>query len=231
MRTTVLAALAFGTLVGAGAMTIAPAGAADLGDGRAVRPPRDFAPPYETLNIERWTGFYLGGTLGYGFGNTNTGGDIGTYTLDQSGALGTLFAGYNWQLGRTVLGVEADIGAGGLGSRTPTAFGMLETDLNMMGSVRGRAGFLATPALLLYATGGLAWANMDIAFGGAAHNSATFFGYQLGAGGEMMMSDRVGLRLEYLYTDLSRETLTHSGLSNAYSPDFHTVRAGLSFKF
>lgn len=205
--------------------------AADLG-GTPVRPPRDFSPPYERrLDLERWTGFYLGGTLGYGWGDGRTIGDAGAFSFDQQGAIGTILAGYNWQLGRSVFGLEADVGTGQLAARTSTAFGTLEHDLHTMGSFRGRAGFLLTPSLLLYGTAGLAWANMDIGYAGAPQKSDTFFGYQVGTGAELMMTNNVTLRLEYIYTDLERDRVLHSGQANFYDPDFHTVRAGIAFKF
>lgn len=211
---------------------ITGATAADLG-GRPVGPPADFYPPLgrPALDLERWTGFYLGGTLGYGFGNTLVGGDIGGFSFDTSGGLGTLFAGYNWQLGRTVLGLETDIGTGRLGSRTDVTAGVLRTELDAIGSFRARAGFLLTPALMLYGTAGLAWANMDFGIVGNPSRGETLFGYQLGLGGELMVSNHVTLRLEYIFTDLERERVIHSGMTNLYDPDFHQVRAGISLKF
>ncbi|MFM9939278.1 MAG: outer membrane protein [Hyphomicrobiaceae bacterium] len=209
-----------------------PVQAADLGGARPVRPPPDFAPPLERpYNYDRWAGFYLGGTLGYGWGEGQSRGQLGNFTYEQSGMLGTIFAGYNWQAGSTVYGLEADIGTGGLSSSRSTAGGNLETELNAMGSVRGRLGFLATPSLLLYGTAGLAWANMDFNVSGGQSRSETFLGYQVGLGGEMMISSNVTLRLEYLYTDLGNERVIHNGQTNNYDPDFSQVRAGVSFKF
>ena len=205
--------------------------AADLGDGRPVRPPRDFSPPPEYRDIGPWSGFYLGATVGYGRGQNRTDGDIGRYSFDQAGALGTIFAGYNWQVGRTVLGVEADIGTGNLKSSTATPFGTFSSELQTMGSVRARAGLLLTPALLLYGTGGFAWANYDLGLDTGAHTSQTFTGYQLGVGSELMLTNNVTMRLEYLYTDLGRDVITAGGLTNGYNPDFHTVRAGVAIKF
>jgi outer membrane immunogenic protein len=219
-------------LLAATSLAALPATAADLGGGPA-RPPRDFSPPYYApqSNLERWTGFYVGGTLGYSFGDARVKGDVGNFPYEQDGLTGTVFAGYNWQIGRSVLGLEADVGTGSLGSSKATPFGTLETELSAMGSFRGRAGFLLTPALLLYGTAGFAWANMDIGYAGLTQRSETFFGYQLGLGSELQVSRSVGLRLEYIYTDLERERVSHSGQFNTYHPDFRTVRAGVSFKF
>jgi len=213
------------------AVLAAPAAAADLGGER--RQPRyaEPLPPELRSDVERWTGFYLGGTLGYGWGDGRTSGDIGSFPYEQSGTLGTIYAGYNWQIGRTVLGLEADIGTGDFGASETTGLGTLKSSLNAMGSFRARAGFLIAPALLVYGTAGLAWADMDYQLVGDQARSETFLGYQVGLGTEWMVSNNVSLRLEYIHTDFGHERVIHSGLNNSFEPDFNTVRAGISFKF
>ena len=231
MKLSSISGLLAATLLGGASLGAVAALAADLGDGRPVRPPRDFNPPIETRDIGPWSGFYLGATAGYGWGQGRADGDVGQFGFDRSGALGTIFAGYNWQIGRSVLGVEADIGTGNLKSSTVTGFGTFNTELNSMGSVRARAGVLLTPALLLYGTGGFAWANYDVGLNGFQSQSKTFTGYQLGAGGELMISNNVTLRTEYIYTGLGREVLSSGGFANGYDPSSHTVRAGIAIKF
>ena len=237
MKCTMVAGLLAGTVLAsavlAGAFGQSAANAADLGGARPVVPPQDFSPPFDRrpLHLERWTGFYLGGTLGYGFGSGRAGGQVGAFPLDLDGGLGTVLAGYNWQQQAIVLGVEADLGTGGLGTSTVTSFGVLQSELNAMGSMRARLGVLLTPTLMLYGTAGFAWANIDFRLQGGQSQSETFFGYQLGVGGEMMISDHVGLRLEYLHTDLGAERVLHNGQQNVYDPDFQTIRAGVTLKF
>lgn len=208
-----------------------PAVAADLGPPPPTRPPADFAPPIRAYDVSPWTGFYLGGTIGSTWGSSTTGGDIGAWAFDQSGTVGTLFAGYNWQLGRAVLGVEADIGIGNVTGTAITDIGTVTMTQNTFGSFRARAGILVSPSLLVYATGGLAWSNMDFALDNLETVSRTLRGYQIGAGSELKISDKVNLRFEYIYTDFGTTTVTHSGLTNTYDPTSHTVRAGISFKF
>ena len=71
-----------------------------------------------------WAGFYLGGTIGYSFGKSNTdtlfsdvatGGQLmvanSANTLD--GAIGGAQAGYNWLAGNLLAGVEADLNYSG----------------------------------------------------------------------------------------------------------------------
>ena len=207
-----------------------PAVAADLGGG-PVRP-LDGTPrgSYRPLDIERWTGLYLGGTLGYGFGATDVTGGSGAFDLDANGGVGTVFAGYNWQAGRAVLGIEADIGTGYLDDSLGAGLGLVSADLNVMGSLRARAGYLVTPAFMVYGTAGLAVANFDFRANGITA-SETLFGYQVGAGTELEITSNWSMRMEYIYTDLGAESINHGGVINSYDPDFHTVRAGLSYKF
>jgi outer membrane immunogenic protein len=51
--------------------------------------------------VDNWAGFYIGAMGGYGKENTS---DVGALSGDLAG--GT--AGYNWQTGSVVLGLEAD---------------------------------------------------------------------------------------------------------------------------
>jgi len=210
----------------------APALAADLGRGP---PPRHGGPPpyYEDrypLGIERWTGFYFGATYGYASGSTEVAGSSGAFSFDQDGGVGTLLAGYNWQMANTVVGLEADIGTGNLGGSAIVGGTSISSDINAVGSVRARAGVLFAPQTLLYATAGVAWADFDFSAGGRTV-SDTLTGYQIGGGLEYAMAPQWTLRLEYLYTDLGSEKLDHVGLTNTYDPDFHTFRAGVAFKF
>ncbi len=231
MRNVVKGALLTGAML-AGLLAASPVEAADLDRPRRVEPPADFAPPFHRpVNYDRWAGFYLGGSLAYGWGEGRTSGQIGSLAFDQDGVIGTVFAGYNWQSSMVVYGLEADIGTGTLSSSRPTAFGTLQSDLNALGSLRGRLGVVVAPSLLLYGTAGLAWADMDFNLSDGKARSETFMGYQLGLGSELMLSEKLNLRLEYIYTDLSNERVIHGGMTNSYDPDFHQIRAGIVLKF
>lgn len=72
----------------------------------------------ESLPVYNWTGFYLGANLGWSFGRSSTdytvaGLPFGSTSQRMDGILGGLQAGYNWQNGRGVFGLEADIQATG----------------------------------------------------------------------------------------------------------------------
>lgn len=87
------------------------------------------------------------------------------------------------------------------------------TSLSYLGTVRGKVGFLATPALLLYGTAGLAYGGINVGvdlyqrFGAAqgsgysSHNS-TPTGWTAGGGVEWMFLPNWSAKVEYLYYDL-----------------------------
>src|SRR3954451_8091617 len=94
-------------LLGATALLVisgAPALAADIPVKAPARSPT--SPVYD------WSGFYLGGHLGYLWGKTRV---VDDGVLTESGArtngvIAGLLAGFNWQTGPVVLGIEGDFG-------------------------------------------------------------------------------------------------------------------------
>jgi len=144
--------------------------------------------------------------------------------------------GYNWQFNGTgVAGFEADIAwtdqtrSVTFASLTPNAAfpafpeaytATVSRHLDYLGTARGRLGFLATPAFLLYGTGGLAYggarssttesAVVAVCAGagttcsgvGGGSFSQVRVGWTVGAGGEWMFAPHWSLKAEYLYYDL-----------------------------
>ena len=140
--------------------------------------------PAPVVAVYDWTGFYIGGNVGYSWGRssdtstlTNAAGTIlltsaGKANLD--GIVGGGQIGYNWQMQNWVWGLEADIqGTDEKGSRAfsylpapiignnfaPTVAVpfALSQKIDWFGTVRARAGVLVDPKVLLYVTGGLAY--------------------------------------------------------------------------
>jgi outer membrane immunogenic protein len=167
--------------------------AADL----PMKTPYTKAPAY-VEPVFNWTGFYVGGNVGYSWGNSdnsttldrfNSGlplvaGVNGTNTSrdNVNGVIGGGQFGYNWQMQNWLFGLEADIqGSGERGSSTITCVGCADvgTDivttlnqrLDWFGTARGRIGALVTPTVLLYATGGLAYGEVKVG-GSVAGNGA-----------------------------------------------------------
>jgi outer membrane immunogenic protein len=154
----------------------------------------------------------------------------------NTGFAGGAQVGYNWQFSSFVAGLETDIqgfsGAKSSGSVTnlaQTALGESPVSVTVsggskidyLGTLRGRVGYLLTPSLLGYATGGLAYGGVQShasIFGfetvpsgiGNAFTSGSFsttrVGWTLGAGVEWMFWQNWSVKGEYLYYDLGRAT-------------------------
>jgi outer membrane immunogenic protein len=221
--------------------------AADLGP---YEPPPSERPLYEPAPHlgAIWDGFYIGANAGYSWGNDSAAslsgpGAGGSYgLLAPEGWNGGGQVGFNRQFGRIVLGVEADIQAADISDSTAGFgpggyFGTANVDVDWFSTVRGRIGYAAGPALL-YATGGVAFADVDYSATAAGPNVAMSSdsietGYTVGGGIEWKFAPQWSLKTEYLYVDLGDEALTSPG--GAYTArtdvDFHTVRAGLNYHF
>src|SRR5438067_3600060 len=110
MKRNVFAAI--GALVSSAA-AVGPAAAADL--STRYQQPLVKAPAYAPLY--NWSGFYLGINGGGGWGRS-TWDRADTFNLSGGMVGGT--AGYNWQMGQVVLGLEGDIDWSGIGGTTTT---------------------------------------------------------------------------------------------------------------
>jgi outer membrane immunogenic protein len=210
------------------------ASAADL-PSRRVAPvaPVVYAPPVFT-----WTGFYVGVNAGYGFGNFNTRGVANPYG-DPDGFVGGGQIGYNQQVGQFVFGLEGDVQYADLkaGASTFGAGLASSAKIDFFGTVRGRIG-VAFDRVLVYATGGYAYANsqLDVTpFGAAALGIPGTFsvsnshnGWALGGGVEYAINNNLTLRGEYLYVDLEKKNITPVVKAGG---DFSVVRAAINYKF
>lgn len=142
----------------------------------------------------------------------------GTGNVNPNGVIGGLQVGYNWQNTSFVYGLEADIqGSGQSGSVTicdtagcPAGTGMATQSVKLpwFGTVRARLGFTPSPRWLVYATGGLAVAEIQDSIaqgpvGGPTGINAsidtTRAGFAVGGGVETAITDRWSLKLEYLF--------------------------------
>lgn len=189
-----------------------------------------------------WTGFYLGA---YGGGARSSdsigvsveGKDIGSIDdIAGSGATFGALAGYNHQIERIVVGVEAEAGmiqvggdATGAIMRYPVAASL---DYMWTASARGRAGVLATDEVLVYGTAGVAGAYLDGGIEGpfgALSDAAARWGWIVGAGVEWAATEHVRLRLEYLRADLGESSYTIEGATATTRSVTDTVRAALIY--
>lgn len=223
------------------ALLAAPALAADL--------PRRSAPvapaPVYAAPVFTWAGFYVGAQVGYAWTNSDTvlfsapGARFNTvtYGVDNDGFIGGLHAGYNWQRGALVYGLEADIEFADVKS-SYTILGFRGAgENNLRGSLRARVGYSFDRALL-YVTAGLAMASVEstILVGATRFSgSDTNYGWTIGAGVEYALTNNWSTRIEYRYTDLGdyKMRVTALGTNGFSSADLtdHSVRVGVSYRF
>jgi outer membrane immunogenic protein len=204
-------------------------------------------------------------------------GSVTSSGFDMNGGVAGGQAGYNWQTNNWVWGLEADIQWSGEKGRTsylcsatliggPCLPGLtflppgvtgttltLDQNLQWFGTVRGRAGILATPQVLLYATGGLAYGSIKTTgtlagttgilvigpVGSVGSTTDTRVGWTVGAGIEGKITRDWSAKLEYLYMDLGRFDSGPFSLAPAstigvnVSSRFtdHILRAGINYQF
>ena len=229
--------------IAAAALVLGTAGAsaADL----AARPYTKAPAPVAALY--NWTGFYIGAQVGYAWGDNSTR-EFVTATgvptafiqgFNADGFVGGGHIGYNWQVGQFVFGLEGDLeGADVKGGYRLANFNGTDFRIDAQASIRGRLG-VAFNNSLLYVTGGAAWADMDhtYVFANTLFEtiSTTRTGWTVGAGWEYGFTPNWSARLEYRYTDFgtfrNNSTFSFPGFSYEHDPVFHTVRAGISYRF
>jgi opacity protein-like surface antigen len=266
LKAHLLASAAIAALIAAG-----PALAADL----PLKAPPLFAAAWN------WSGFYIGGHAGYGWGrNSQTDindpffiGKFPNFNIpgfDPKGFLGGAHAGANWQSGAIVAGLEGDVSFADIkgstfnappplvgGGVTNTGTAVNSGAFDLLGSGRARLGYLVTPNVLLYGTGGLAWShfvqNASLTATlfdplGVPTTSGPFqstsnpswrFGWVAGVGAEARLFDTNWLaRLEYLHYDFGNSGSAATAgfglaptLQSSGDLTLDVVRAGLTYKF
>jgi len=216
-----------------------------------MTPTRTYKTPAEA--VWNWTGLYLGINAGYGFGKSQTNAlfsdaVMGTplFATSSSSRLDGLIvgaqAGYNWQAGGWLFGLEADIQAtnqhagptyvcpGAICNATITTVDTPVTvahdyKLDWFATVRGRLGAAITPDLVIYGTGGVAFAGiwnvgtvLDSTVAVAPLfdiNERTKAGWTAGAGIESHLGGNWTGKIEYLHLDFGSASAASANPLNA----------------
>jgi outer membrane immunogenic protein len=260
---------------------------ASLIAGPAVAADLPLKAPPPPVVYDSWTGFYVGAALGGKWANTtwtttSTSDFPGTIVdassprnFNPSGTRIAGYAGYNWQNQAWLFGVEFDVA---YANNTASSVGIpgctilcfpgapgpgVDASSVKMGwdaSARARIGYLATPSLLVYGTGGIAWQEIqtsgfcqhsgaDPACTDAAGapfdtvtNSKTLTGWTIGGGVEAKMYGNWLLRGEYRYANFGTfdRVLSFGAPGAPLGTDFvrynlsvntHIATIGLAYKF
>ncbi|MBI4274333.1 MAG: porin family protein [Rhizobiales bacterium] len=196
------------------ALAIAVAGNAAIA---ADIPPRTYAPYAAVPAAYSWMGPYLGVNLGYQWGETTNN------PTEPSGIFGGLQAGYNFQSGQFVFGIETDIQL----SSADDVFAPWKFANPWFGTLRGRAG-IAFNNILLFGTGGLAYGSLR-GDNLALSESHTNLGWTVGAGVEVGMTPNWSAKVEYLYIDLTDTAYSVTGRDNGLESNL--LRFGVNYRF
>ena len=164
-----------------------------------------------------WTGFYIGGNVGYGWGDASG--------VSTNGWFGGGQIGVNYQFAPNwVWGVEADIdGASMDGSAGVSHF---KTDL--FGTARLRLGY-TVDRTMFYGTGGFAWADSKATLAGVS-NSQTNYGWALGAGIEYAFAPNWTAKIEYMHADYGHDDYAIAPTTRI-DLKTDTVKVGVNYLF
>lgn len=226
------------TKAGLTSLAILLSGAAWAADLRSVALP----PAPELPALYSWTGAYLGLQGGYAWGSNRVriGGPFAPagFRADGDSVFGGAHAGFNYQFGSIVLGIEGDVEAVDSRSR----FGGIgiagRASQDWQGSARARLGY-AFDRLMIYATGGASFTEFErrvfdpAGFGERLTSART--GWNLGAGVNFAFTDSLILGAEYRYTDFGRNRFETAGafpgLKGEQAQTAHSARASIAYKF
>ncbi len=223
----------------AGALMSSTAMAADI-----ARPVYK-APPAGALPVAYdWTGFYVGGHVGYGWARKDWTDGFGLFDVSNTpnGFLGGGQVGINYQIGQFVLGAEGDFSWTGInGGSTvlgivPPPGGTFNTNVNWTSTLTGRLG-VAFDRWLVYGKGGVAWANDKFStnvytFPGTVDITDTRIGWTAGAGVEYAFAPSWSAKLEYNFMDFGDKGVSFApGTSTTIDQQIHAVKLGVNYKF
>lgn len=229
------------------ALVAAPAVAADM------RMPVKAAPM--VASVHSWTGCYIGGHVGFAWGDKNIYDAAGVELTDFNHDLGAgLIAGGQigcnfWQQGRWVLGIEgqaswADLdGSAGPTGATNGANGF-RTEADIIGSIAARLGYAfgATGQTMIFVKGGAAFIHEQFfvtwvpATGNLQSDTDLRWGWMIGGGLEHAFTNNWSFKAEYNYSNFGKDTVDLCTPANVCTPyqirqDVHLVKFGINYKF
>jgi outer membrane immunogenic protein len=198
------------------------------------------APPAGVLPAAYdWTGFYIGGHIGYGWAKNTFTDPFVPFSVSDSNANGIMGGGqvgYNYQIGQFVIGVEGDMSGTGIKGGPAVLGANFNTNVDWTATATGRAG-LAFDRWLVYAKGGAAWAHDRYStnfytFPGTVELTDTRFGWTVGAGVEYAFAPQWSAKLEYNYMDFGTKNVAFApGRLTDVNQQINAVKLGVNYKF
>jgi outer membrane immunogenic protein len=194
-----------------------------------------------------WTGYYLGATIGDGFGNATMldpsilTGATGQFVSERvKGFLAGGYAGVNYQVGSIVFGFDADfIGSWAKGAAADTlpapVADIMQVEILWTGTATARVGW-AIDRLLFYGKGGAAFVfhRDTIAGGNNGGGSATTATWTVGGGIDWAVTEHWIARAEYDYFNMPTtafQLATTPPAASQMGGKFNEIRLGMAYKF
>ncbi len=234
------------------ALMLAWTGAAHAAD-MSVKAPKIAAPA-----AADFTGFYIGVHAGRGWGtgrwiedgSAGAAPGIQQAAYDMSGFLGGGQAGFNYQLGSALAGIEVDFSGTDIRGTDSSCYKVFVVAqscsgrVQWMASAAGRLGWVIDQALI-YAKGGAAWSRVayenpcngcvtPLGIGSAARS-----GWLVGGGIEYAFAPSWSVKLEYAYVDFGTRQVSFAPVDGNplayFSADvaerLNLVTVGLNYRF
>lgn len=202
------------------------------------------APSHDT-----WTGFYAGLRAGLAAGQSDWSNIVVPSDTEQNlpdrfadprptGAVIGIQAGYNYQISQVVLGLEGDVNytTAAAASRCRGSYGDYSADcrtkVNLTLDLAGRIGIVPMKNVLVYFKGGVAYADSDFsalnetgpyeATTGYGNTGRSDWGYVLGGGVDIALSEHWSVGAEYDYQEFGLKNIpfTPVGTANDYNQPF-----------
>ena len=199
--------------------------------------------------VYNWTGFYLGAEVGGGWSRFSavdpTMPAAGSTTANASGVLAGGLAGFNYQIGNVVLGLEGSYDWSGISISQSGAFGggggfSATVKNDYVATAAARVGY-AFDRVLFYGKGGAAWTRDKVdasdGLGGTGTGRFNRVGWLAGAGVEYAFLQNWSVKLEYDYMRFGQlnETPTTTGGLGASSAlvklDMQKLLFGVNYRF
>jgi outer membrane immunogenic protein len=208
-------------------------------------PARPYAPVVAAVPVYNWSGIYGGVNAGGGWGSSDWlyHAPVAHGAHPVTGGFAGFQAGYNYQIGSVVLGVEGDYSIAHISgsSSCPNPVFVCSITVRGVGDVTGRIGF-AWDRVLFYAKGGEAWAldqyrSVIASPPNVVSGNETRAGWLGGLGAEYAVDANRTVKIEYDYMDFGTRTVTRGNANGTVAQSIdvtqklNIVKVGLNFKF
>jgi len=190
----------------------------------------DSGPSYSSGAL--FQGWWLGGTVG---GRTLSSSTNVTDDFSGSDFTGGILGGYNVQNGQIVYGAEADLLLGDVAASKQIGGGLYtaRSSIGSQGDFKLRAGVTLIPQLLIFGTAGISVADTEVKIKGPVtkSDSGADFGWNVGGGAEVALTQDWSFRFDYQYTDFGSETISYPGGDVKFDNSTNTYRGSVSYRF